>query len=74
MDRDDRIRGIVLAAEHLLGFGGVDFGLERVERAFEIGADVLAGLRPFEQHAEIVDLLREVVAQLEILREPPLTL
>ena len=33
MDGHDGVGAIVLAAEHLLDFGGVDFGLERVERA-----------------------------------------
>ncbi len=55
MDRDDGVGAIVLAAEHLLDLGRLDFGLERVERLEEIGADVLALARPFEQHAEVVE-------------------
>jgi len=43
----------VLAAEHLLGFAGVDFLREIVESLGEIIGDRLAGLRPFDEHAEI---------------------
>jgi hypothetical protein len=72
MYRDDRIGGIVLAAEHLLGFNGLDLVIERVERALEIGFDVLARLCPFEQHAKIVDLLAQAVALLEVFRQTAL--
>ena len=54
MNGDDGVGAIVLAAKHLLGLGGVDLLLKLVEAALEIGADVLAGVRPFDQHAEIV--------------------
>jgi hypothetical protein len=64
----------VLAAEHLLGLGGLHLLLERVERPGEIARHVLAGLRPFEEHAEVVDLPGQAVAQLEILGEPALPL
>jgi hypothetical protein len=74
VDRDDRIGGVVLAAEHLLGFGGIDLRFERIECAFEIGPDILTAARPFEQHAKVVDLGGKAVAQLEILREAALPL
>ena len=65
---------IVLAAEHLLDFGGLDLRLERVERALQVGGHVLALLRPFEQHADVVDLLGEAVAELDVFGEPALAL
>jgi hypothetical protein len=64
----------VLAAQHLLGFGGVHLRLEGVERAPEIGGDVLAALRPFEQDADVVDFAGEAVAQLEVFRQAALPL
>jgi hypothetical protein len=64
----------VLAAEHLLGFGGVDLRFERVERALEIGGDLLAALAPLEQDADVVDLAGEAVAQLEVFRQAALPL
>jgi hypothetical protein len=64
----------VLAAEHLLGFGGIDLRFERIERALEIAGHVLAGARPFEQHPEVIDFLGEAVAQLEVFGETPLPL
>jgi hypothetical protein len=64
----------VLAAKHLLGFGRIDLGFERVERPREIGRDILAAVRPFEQHAKVVELFREAVAQLEVFGEPALAL
>jgi len=44
----------VLAAEHLLRLGGVDLALERLQRIAELGADVLARGRPFDQDAQVV--------------------
>jgi hypothetical protein len=64
----------VLAAEHLLGFGGVDLRLEGVDRLLEIGADVLTALRPFEQDAEVVGFLGQAVAQLDVFGEAALPL
>ena len=74
MDRDNRIGGVVLAAKHLLGFGGIELRFERVQRRLEVGGDVLAAGGPFEENADIVNALVETVAQLEILREPALPL
>jgi hypothetical protein len=56
----------VLAAEHLLDFGGLDLGLERVERLLQIGADLFAGFCPLEQDAEIVDLADDGVAERDL--------
>ena len=64
----------MLAAKHLLGLGGFDLLFERLERAFEVSRDVLAALRPFKQDTEVVNLLGEVVPQLEVFSEAPLTL
>jgi hypothetical protein len=64
----------VLAAEHLFDFSGFHLRFDSVERALQIGGHVLALLRPFEQHTQVVDLRGEAVAQLDVLREPPLPL
>jgi hypothetical protein len=64
----------VFAAEHLLRLDGVDLRLERVERARQVAGDILAALRPFEQDANVVDLLAEAVALLEIFGEAALPL
>jgi hypothetical protein len=64
----------VLAAKHLLGLGGFNLLLERIQRPLEIGGDVFPALHPLEQDAEIVDLLGEAVAQFEVLGETALTL
>ena len=64
----------MLTAEHLLGFGGIDLLIELVQRFLKIRGDVLAALRPFEQHADVVDLFREAIAELEIFRQAALPL
>jgi hypothetical protein len=64
----------VLAAEHFPGLDGLDLFFERVERALEVGFDVLTGLRPFEQHAEIVDLPAQAVALFDVFGEAALAL
>jgi hypothetical protein len=64
----------VFAAQHLLGFRGVDLLLERVERVLQVGGDILAALGPFEQDADVVELPGQAVAQLEIFGEPALAL
>jgi hypothetical protein len=74
MDRHDGIRRVVIAAEHLLRFRGLDLMLERVDRALEIGTDVFAALRPLEQHSEVVDLPGKAVAKLDVFGQPPLAL
>jgi hypothetical protein len=64
----------VLAAEHLLGFSRVDLFFERVEGLLQIGDNVLAAFGPLEQDADVVDLLREAVAKLEVFGKPALAL
>jgi hypothetical protein len=64
----------VLAAQHLLGLGGVHLLFKGIQRLDEIGGDVLATLRPFDQHADVVDLLRQAGAQLAVLGEASLAL
>jgi hypothetical protein len=64
----------VLAAKHFLGLSGVDLLFERVEGFDQVGGDVLSTLRPFEQDADVVDLLGEAVAELDVFGEAPLPL
>jgi hypothetical protein len=64
----------VLAAKHLPGFDGVDLRFDRVERLRQIGANILTAPRPLEQDADVVDLLGEAVALLEILGKAALPL
>jgi hypothetical protein len=64
----------MLASQHLLGFGGLHLGGERIERAREIRGDVLSALGPLNQDAEIVDFLGEAVAQLEVFSKTTLAL
>jgi hypothetical protein len=64
----------VLAAEHLLRFDGVDLRFERIERLRQIGGDVLAAFRPLQQDADVVDLLAEAVALLEVFGKTALPL
>jgi hypothetical protein len=59
----------VLAAEHLLDLGSLDFGLELVETALQIGGDVLAGAGPLDQDAQVGDAAAERVAQLRVLAQ-----
>jgi hypothetical protein len=70
MDGDDRVGSVVLAAEHLLRLGRFDFLLELVEAAGEIGDDVLAGVPPFEQHAEVVSTPLQRPEERLVLLEP----
>jgi len=74
VNRHDGVGGIVLAAEHLLRLDGVDLRLERIEGARQVAGDVLAAARPFEQDADVVDLLAEAVALLEIFGKAALPL
>ena len=69
MDGDDGVGGVVLAAQHLLDFAGIDLGFERVERPGQVGGHVLTGLRPFDEHAGVVDPLLEGIAQLDVLAQ-----
>jgi hypothetical protein len=64
----------VLTAQHLLGVRGVDLVLERVEGVGEIGGNVFSPLCPLEQHPDVVDLLRQAVAELDVFGEAALPL
>jgi hypothetical protein len=64
----------VLAAEHLPGLDGIDLRFERIERLHQVSRHVLAALTPFEQDADVVDLLAKAVALLEIFGEASLAL
>jgi hypothetical protein len=64
----------VFTAEHLLGFGRVDLGFQRVQCLDKIRRHVFPTLRPFEQHTDVVDLLGKAVAKFQILGEPALAL
>jgi hypothetical protein len=70
MNGHDRVRTIVLPAEHLLDLGRFDFGFEGFERALQIGDDVLAALRPFEQHGQIVEFAGQRIAELDFVAQP----
>ena len=74
VDGDDGVGAVVLAAEHLLDLGGLDFGLEFVEAALQVGGHVLAGVGPLDQDAEIGDPPAERVAQLGVLAQAALPL
>jgi hypothetical protein len=62
MNRHNRVSGVVLSAQHLLGFRGVYLFVERVKGLGEVGSNVFTALRPLEQHADVVDFLGEAVA------------
>jgi len=64
----------VRAREHLLGLGRFDLGLELVETALQVAGDVLAGVGPFEQHAEVGNAPGERIAQLGVFAQTALTL
>jgi hypothetical protein len=70
MDRDDRVLAIVLAAQHLLCFGGLDFVSEFIEAARQIIGDRFARLCPLDQHGEVVSAAPQRVGQPLIVLEP----
>ena len=69
MDGDDGVLAVVLAAEHLLGFTGVDLRGEIVEGAAEIVGNRLPGLGPFGENGEIFEALAQRLAEVAILFE-----
>jgi hypothetical protein len=69
VDRDDRALAIVFAPEHLLRLARVDDRLETVERAGDLLVDGFTGLQPLEQDPEILALLRQPVAERDVLLE-----
>jgi hypothetical protein len=64
----------VLAAEHLLRLAGVHLRGEIVEGAAEVVVYRLAGLRPLDEHVQVVELPLQRVAQLDVLLQPAATL
>ena len=54
VDREDRVRAVVLATQHLLELGALDRLLERVQGGREILLHVLARLGPFDQDPGVV--------------------
>jgi hypothetical protein len=70
VNRHDRVLAIVLAAEHLLDFAGLDFLFQRLEGLAEFGVDRLAGLGPLHEHGQVVAALPERHHQIVILLEP----
>jgi hypothetical protein len=59
----------VFAAQHLLDFTRLDLGLEAIEPLRQVGRHVLAGLRPLDQHADVVDALLQCIPQLQVLAD-----
>jgi hypothetical protein len=74
VDGDDGVEAIVLAAEHLAGFGGLDVLLEVVEAFQQVAVDGLAGLGPLDEHAKILRAGLQRVAERDLLVEPPAAL
>ena len=68
---DDRVLGVVLAAEHLLDLAGLDFDLQLVEPAHEVAADVLAGVEPLAQDDQVVGALAQRLQQRDVFVEAP---
>jgi hypothetical protein len=60
----------VLAAEHLLGFAGLDLRRQLVERLAEVVPDGLASLGPLDEDVEVVELALQRVAELDVFLEP----
>jgi hypothetical protein len=70
MNGDDRVLAIVLAAEHLLHFAGLDFLIERVETLSELGVHRFAGFGPFDEDGEVVGAPAQRHHQIALLLEP----
>jgi hypothetical protein len=70
VNRDDRVLPIQLARQHRPDFAVLDVFAERVERAIEIGRDVLALSRPVDEHAEILSLAAERGREVAVVFEP----
>jgi hypothetical protein len=64
----------VFAAEHLLGLGGVYLFFEPIEGLRQVCNDIFTALRPFEKDADVVDLLVQAVAKLDIFGKATLPL
>jgi hypothetical protein len=64
----------MLAAEHLLDFGGLDLLIERLDRLSEFSVHGFAGFGPFDQNGQVVALLPERHQEIPVLFEPPAAL
>jgi hypothetical protein len=64
----------MLAAEHFLRLGDLDFLLQLVERACKIRCDVLTRIRPFDEDRKVVAPPLEGVTQRQVFLKPPLPL
>jgi hypothetical protein len=64
----------VLAAEHLLDFAGLHFGIESVEGGRELGVHRLTRFGPFDEDGQIVAFFPQRQHQIAILLEPPAAL
>jgi hypothetical protein len=64
----------VLPAEHLFDLAGLHFPIEDVEGLRELRVDRLAGLRPLDEHTEIVALLLQRSTEVAVLFEAPAAL
>jgi hypothetical protein len=60
----------VRAAEHLPDLGGFNFLFERFDGTLQVGADILALLRPLQQHFEIVEFRDDGIAEVDFLGQP----
>jgi hypothetical protein len=61
----------VLAAEHLVRLGDIDLGLQVVEAPGQVGGDVLSGVGPLDEHAEIVGAALQRAFQRLLVFEAP---
>ena len=64
----------MLAAKHLLGFGGVYLLFEGIEGLGQVGGNLLTALCPLEQYTNVVDFLGEAVAEVDVFGQAPLAL
>ena len=64
----------MLAAEHLLDFGGLHLYGKVIQRPIQVRVDILPLLRPFDEHREVVTPLSQRFDQREVILQPPPTL
>ncbi len=66
VDGQDRVRPVVVAAQHLLELGGLRGRLQGVEGGGEVGGHVLSRLQPVGEDLRVVLLAAEALQQLEV--------
>ena len=74
MDGENGAAAIVLAAEHFFNLGGIDFGLQFVDAAVQIGAHVLALSGPFDEHGKVFGSAPQRLRERDFLFEAPAAL